>query len=326
MGGSGSTGSSLLKNILNRHPDIFAGGETTLFAKLLPYQNWEKAKRKLETKGMKGMKNHGFHLYNGTRLIQNEYLWKEGALKSMAITTKTFPEFANQYFAKAMAKKNAIHWLEKTPANAACFKYFLENFDDAKVIHITRNPYDTIASLINRGYPLYYAICIYLLNTSSGIAVSKNINVHTVKYENLTNNPKETVSNICDFLNVTYHDKMLIPQGDNILVPKLKGWQYDETEAIGNKSIGRFKKLSQDKQSEIIAAVDHINVNTKGLKYYNIDCKSIKDICKVLDYKYYNNENHTIYKILKSDRRIDKWKRIIRGYQSGIHYPIEIRK
>ena len=33
MGGSGSTGSSLLKNILNRHPDIFSGEETEFFAK-----------------------------------------------------------------------------------------------------------------------------------------------------------------------------------------------------------------------------------------------------------------------------------------------------
>ncbi len=68
MGGSGSTGSSLLKNILNRNSKIFAGTETSLFCKKGIYFNWSSAKSRLLKRGVRGLRNFGFHIYNGTDL------------------------------------------------------------------------------------------------------------------------------------------------------------------------------------------------------------------------------------------------------------------
>ena len=64
MGGSGSTGSSLLKNIMNRHQEIFAGGETAFFAKKMIYDNWLKARSRILKRKLFGLRNFGWHIYN----------------------------------------------------------------------------------------------------------------------------------------------------------------------------------------------------------------------------------------------------------------------
>jgi len=161
MGGSGSTGSSLLKNILNRNERIFSGGETAFLSKRLVYDDWPKAKKRLQRRKTKGLRNFGFHIYNGTDMCFPEYLWKPDELDSAAVASMNLDEFCEVYFGKALELTGATTWIEKTPANAACFASFLNHFQDSKVIHMVRNPYDTIASLCNRGFSLHYAVGRY---------------------------------------------------------------------------------------------------------------------------------------------------------------------
>ena len=149
MGGSGSTGSSLLKNILNRNQEIFAGGETSFFAKKMVYENWQKAKSKVLKRKFSGLRNHGWHLYNGTDLLQPEYLWDKDDLNAALKETNSLQEFCKVYYDKSLNEARASMWLEKTPANSACFSFFLKAFGQGKAIHMVRNPFDTIASLMS---------------------------------------------------------------------------------------------------------------------------------------------------------------------------------
>ena len=130
MGGSGSTGSSLVKNILNRHPDIFAGEETSFFAKKNIYQNWDKVKKRITSRGIRGLRNHGFHLYNGTDLSENEYLNDQFEIQEMASSSESLAAFCSEYYRKPLSQTEARLWLEKTPANAACFDFFLDHFKE----------------------------------------------------------------------------------------------------------------------------------------------------------------------------------------------------
>ena len=107
MGGSGSTGSSLLKNILNRHHDIFSGGETAFFAKKMIYEKWKKARPRVLKRKLFGLRNHGWHIYNGTDLLQQEYLWDEVDLEAALMTSSSLKEFTSIYYEKAMKLKGA---------------------------------------------------------------------------------------------------------------------------------------------------------------------------------------------------------------------------
>ncbi|MDF1696371.1 MAG: sulfotransferase [Saprospiraceae bacterium] len=326
MGGSGSTGSSLLKNILNRNDDIFAGGETAFFAKKMIYENWDKAKSRVLKRKLFGLRNHGWHIYNGTDLLQKEYLWQQNDLQVALFRSRDLLDFTNTFYAKSLNLSGAHIWLEKTPANSACFASFLRSFENGKVIHMVRNPFDTIASLQKRGYDLYYAVGIYLLNSVCGASVMTSSRCLTVKYEDLISDPEITVRSICSFLDVPYQSRMLIPQGEKVSEPKLYGWKYDETKAIGKGSVGRFNTLSDEMQHEILEAVNMVQVNEVGKSYYDVSIQNIQELCGILNYDFYSIGKRTTYKKLKKQELKDRIQRVRRGYPTGFYYPLRIQK
>ena len=330
MGGSGSTGSSLVKNILNRHSDVFAGEETSFFAKQLIYEDWSRAKTRITKRKLRGLKNLGYHIYNGTDLVQSEYGQTEKEIEALANQSDTLLDFCEGFYQHGLANSGAKFWIEKTPANSACFTLFLDHFCNGKVIHMLRNPYDTIASLWSRGYDLNYAVGIYLLNTASGLSARKyKGRYHEIKYEEVVRQPSETIAKACMFLEIKYNSDMLISKDEEIEVSQLAGWNYDETANIGTEALGRFERLPEEKRIQLLEAVDLIKVSNAGKNYYNIAYSSIKEICEALDYEYYENykiESSATYSDLKRKMKNDRFERIKRGYATGVHYPLVLLK
>jgi len=327
MGGSGSTGSSLVKNILNRHEALFSGEETSLFAKMEIYSDWKNAKNRLLKRKWKGLRNHGFHIYNGTDILSSDYLNSEKELAGIIDQSTSLIDFTARFYQKSLHLHNAKIWLEKTPANAVCFNKFLDHYRDGKIIHTIRNPYDTVASLWSRGYSLYYAVGIYLINTAAGLGSRKEEGKYLeTKYESLVSDPQKEVGKICSFLNLQFSERLLQPQGENVVNPQLQGWNYDETGKIGSKAVGRFAKLSNEDQERIMEAFQMIRINKVGQQYYNTTLSSIEEICRLIDYDYYPLGSVRSKKMLKVAKRKDRIERIKRGYKTGIYYPLEIVK
>ena len=76
IGGSGSTGSSLLRTILNRHPLIFSGSELNFFNKKQLYYNWNKYKTRVLTKNnFYCLYTTGWFPYKSTALLAEDYYW-----------------------------------------------------------------------------------------------------------------------------------------------------------------------------------------------------------------------------------------------------------
>jgi len=325
MGGSGSTGSSLVKNILNRHPDIFAGGETSFFAKKLIYENWSKAKKRITKRKLSGLRNHGFHIYNGTDLSEPEYKMKTTEVQKIASSSESLLEFCENYYKPSLEDTGSKFWLEKTPANAACFRLFLDHFSKGKAIHMVRNPYDTIASLWARGYDLYYAVGIYLLNTASAINARKYKDRYCeLKYEEVIKNPTQAIKGVCSFLGVDFYSDMLKSQNEKIEVSQLSSWKYDETDNIGSQSLGRFEQLPSKQKKQIIEAVSLIRISNSGKSYYGIELSSIKEICKMLQYEFHSSTKHDTLEKLQKARNQDRLQRIKRGYKTGFNYPLDL--
>ncbi len=321
IGGSGSTGSSLLKNILYRHPRLFGGGETSLFAKHRVYTHWQQAKYLLTKKGVLGLRNAGYHLLNGTNLTQEEYCWTKDEVDHLAKRSKTFTHFCHSFFKRPMKAKNADIWFEKTPANVACFSYFLDVFTGG-CIHIVRNPYDTIASLLRRGYAPHYAVGIYLLNTASGLKHYDDPKVHTIRYEDLVKQPEDSIMEICRFLKISFFPDMLMPGGEHVKESKLKGWQYDETQEIGKKSVGRFYEMPEQTQNLLLEYIQGIEISPAGKDYFGVQINGIRDICMALDYDYLTSKKNTFGERIKKDLSSDRRLRLRRGYWTGVKYPL----
>ncbi len=325
MGGSGSTGSSLVKNILNRHPKIFAGEETSLFAKEMIYDDWSKAKKRVVKRKLKGLKNKGYHIYNGTDMIHKEYGHTKKEISEMAVGARSLRSFCDLFYEKPLNENGADIWIEKTPANAACFTQFLDHFENGKVIHMVRNPYDTIASLWDRGYDLHYAVGIYLLNTACGLSADHYIGrCHTIKYEDVINRPDVAISEACRFLGVQFSADMLSTKKEQIEVSRLSGWHHDETANIGTHSLGRFERMTEEKKRQVKAAIAHIEVSEAGKGRYGISHFNIRSLCHALDYRYEEVDNRTANVGMRKALMKDRLDRLKRGYPTGIYYPLAL--
>lgn len=325
MGGSGSTGSSLLKNILNRHPAIFAGEESNLFCKKGLYSDFNKNKSKIGQRGISGLKNHGWHIYNGVDLFTSEYNFGKRELDQFTDRSNNFRAFGNLVEWHLTQDKQKTIWIEKTPANACNFGDFLDEFPKGKVIHITRDPLDTIASLVGRGYSTYYAVGIYLINTASGLTHQQSPRSITVKYEDLVQSPKATLTSLCQYLEIPFYDYILQSHNESIEVSQLEGWNYDETQAIGKGSIGRFMKLPQQQREQIRAFASALTISRAGIKRYGTKHNTIGEIASALGYTWeqYPTKGYK-FSMLKSKAK-DKSQRISRSYPTGLSYPIKIK-
>jgi len=330
IGGSGSTGSSLLKNLLNNHPMLFSGIETNLFVKKALYGNWNSNKNRLLKRGWRGLPNYSWHYLRGVDLLHADFGWERNELEEVAVSSSSFPEFANAFFQKPLKLTGAHQWIEKTPANSACFRFFLREFKGGKIIHMTRNPYDTVRSLTGRGYTLYYAVGIYLLNTSAALALKDHPQSLTVKYEDLVSDPETELRKVCRFLEVRYDEQMLKPSGGEAnFETRLKGWKYDEMEEVKKGSVGRFFEMPTEEQFAISAALNMTLINNHGKKLCNNQIENIRQICRRLGYDYLEppkGDTRALYNLLSQQRRKNLIFRMSKACSKAIWHPLSLVK
>lgn len=308
IGGSPSTGTSVLVNVVNRHSKIYAGPETHLFTKPNLYLDWNRYKRSILNRRKGGLKSPGLHRFNGVILDESKNL------KSLVDDANSLMEFADKYF-----DTKEGDWIEKTPANSYCFDHFLNTNDSSKVILMVRNPYDTVSSLMARGLSLPAACAIYLCNSLANFDLSDDERFHIIQYESLVHESEKEVKELCEFLEIEYEPQLL--QGEEELI-KMKGWKQNEKDSIGVQSLNRFSELEDPKKEEIINALASIKLVSKQWPFDSIEIKSILDICDLLGYEFIDPSTTDSKKTTTSLWK-EKLNSTIRLYPNNIfNYPI----
>lgn len=330
IGGSPSTGSSLLVNILNRHRDLFAGPETYLFIHQKLYENWNRYKSRLLNKSkILGLKSPGWFLKNGADLLQADYGWSKPELAEIILESLDFKDFINRFYKKPIQRNGASHWVEKTPSNAYLFETFLEKFPQGKVIHTHRNPYDTVASLVARGYDAYYAAGAFVCNTAFAMRTTKRGNHFQLSYEDLALQPEASLRPLFDFLELPFSAKILETKSRSEDAPvKMKGWRQDESGDIQQSSIGRFDELPREKREEMKIALTAFQISEKFTKKFQLPFKNCRQLCEALDYEFLESDgvNGSFFRQLQAYRRQDIMRRTLRLYPTHLfNYPGSLR-
>lgn len=323
IGGSGSTGSSLLTSLLGHHPDIFSTPETSLFAKNELFENWTKNKRRITYRGFFGLKNELWLPYIGVDLFQPPFSLSIDHVHTLIDEASHFEEFADRFMLCHMAGKRI--WVEKTPANFAQFSHFLTQFDRSYVVHTVRNPFDAITSLFLRGLGFYSSVSYVLLGTMIGAKLAHHPNYIIVRYEDLVRDPQLVLNEICTQLGISYSSAMIdkqVADAENRI--KLDTWNYSENDRIGTDSIGRFHSQPADLQSGILHAVEHIHLSPEIIKKFNVTGSSIRDICELYDYPYIHRVATGSLLSLKREKFNTQVRRLSRCYPHSISMPTVI--
>ena len=323
VGGSASSGSSLLARCLNRHSKMVCGPESSLFARPQLFLEWNRIKSRLVKKSVLKLKNYGWHRYYGVDINAEFYQLDPKELKVLTKQAKSYSNFLAVIDSHLATTYDVEHWVEKTPSNANCFDTILREIPMAKLVLTVRDPYDSIASLVRRGFSVFYATSLYLMNTSTGCVDDPRL--ISIKYEDLVNHPKDNLEFVCNHIEEDYEEGMLVSENEEV---SMQGWKYDETGEIGQGSIGRFEELDDITKNDICHAANSLAINPM---YKSIGSQPrysrIEDICHHFGYQFRPPVTKKGRFRFKKDVLMEGLTRTFKGYPTGFgNFPIVIKR
>ena len=209
--GGPRSGTTLLRNMLNRHPAIAICRETEFF-------HWiYKRRRTFGSLSDPGNRQRVVKQYLATQRMQRMRLDLE-ALGATLLQEATSYEamFLSllRFFARAHGKRR---YGEKTPHNALIAEMLSEWYPDAVVIHLLRDPRDAVASMLRMPWAPRSVVSnarTWLRFNLGGWRSRHRPNYLLVRYEELVTEPEAQLRRICAFAGEEYSPAMLVPNWD----------------------------------------------------------------------------------------------------------------
>ncbi|MDB4000943.1 sulfotransferase [bacterium] len=241
IGGCGRSGTTLLREMLNRHPNIFCGPETSMFG--LPF--WP---------------NNISKMWN----------IEEGEIFTQVSQAPNLAVFAEQFYLDQSNKAGKKRSADKTPNNIRVIGKMLTWFPNSRFIHIVRDGRDVACSLrhhpkqkiidgkivpshINR--PISECAARWLNDTSSGLAYRSHPRYCEIKYEDLVQSSVPVLKKLCEFIDEDYTDEMLEPSAigqDSMDIGRLVNNQNSK-DKVSTTSMGRWSRdLSSDEKRDFM--------------------------------------------------------------------------
>lgn len=247
IGGSGSSGSTLLASILDSHPEIACGPEMSFFNKKAIYGAYGGFQAKLSRWMRRGIATDGYCLYPSFLRVLDAYALSERQVVSWAKEADDLLAFVRSLQSYVLRHTHTRVFAEKTPSNCYCFHEFLELFPDAKLLHIVRDGRDVVCSFMKRGMSLFRATSLWLYNTSAALLYRNLPQYFELTYEELVTDPTETIQRVCEHIGVRYFAAMLDRNSPSLLSRDgISTWRNAPNEPITSSSVGRFEEELDD--------------------------------------------------------------------------------
>lgn len=242
MNGSGTT---MLVDSIGRHPGLYGyPGETKIIPGLVA--SIEKFGDLQIDKNFLNLWNHISQRLTRTGKAPVPSNWREFPRDLATVLDAVF-----RYFA---AKEGKIRWCEKTPQHVQHIAALHGLFPKAKFVHIIRDGRDCVASINRRFYRVpEYSIYRWKHIVREGRKQGALLGDQylEVRYEAVTEKPDDIMRQICEFLDLPFHEDVLLsrrPSTDTSgnlgevkggLVPNSGKWrkQFSDEQVVRMESI-----------------------------------------------------------------------------------------
>jgi len=231
----------LLREILNRHPRIFCGPETSMFG--LPF--WPPN-------------------------IASFWEIDEAELRLEVSNSVNLIRFAERFYRRQAIEAGKIRWADKTPNNIRSIEKILTWFPKGKFIHIIRDGRDVVCSLrnhpkekfvngvlvpLNNNNPIPVCANRWLNDTAKGLSFRGHPRYMEIRYEDLVANPESEIQRICNFVGEEYNSSMLDIR--NVAGKTMKRGRLinnaNAAQRITPRSVGRWRKdLTRTEKQQFI--------------------------------------------------------------------------
>jgi len=243
-------GTSLLRTMLGKHPNIYGGDgfETNWFSDEMR-DRWKNNKSRRQN------------------WLQEWYGVSEKELLMIKDKSDSGIDFFNHFMNFCTKREGKSRWIEKTPDNLRHFKLIFEYWPNAKFIHGIRDFRDVYASWKsnNLGSLRNIEVNEFVERVQSSyhqiehLLGKKKSNYLETKYEDLVIDPKNTITNILNFLNEPFVEGIEFYEGNSEelekvqkIIKKKSSTSISLTKPIFNSSIGRWEKILSNKEVAII--------------------------------------------------------------------------
>jgi hypothetical protein len=148
-------------------------------------------------------------------------------------------------FARRLAKQvvpaSCHRWCEKTPRNVRAFGGLLDAFGaDIRLIHVVRDGRDVVTSIHPRHKKqLFVSKERWVEDVGAGLAFADHPQVLTVRYEDLTRDYPNTISDVCAFLGEEVEES-LFAYPDSATIRSHRAWSSPAL-AVHSGSVERWR-------------------------------------------------------------------------------------
>lgn len=229
--GNSRSGTTMLANVLGRHPEVFSFHELHFFE-----QVWVPVS-KIKNVDREYAKKICATLIHRQRIgLRAKHDLKKFAVESHNLVNQLKdcdlkPPILFKHFLQTEVKHNNKNIpCEQTPRNIFFVKDILVQYPEARIINLVRDPRDVLLSqkyrwkrrsMGNKGIPFkevirfklnYHPYIISRIWKSCAILARKYDAIdrfYSAKFENLVLNPTKEVEKICKFLGISFNDEML---------------------------------------------------------------------------------------------------------------------
>jgi len=256
--GAPRSGTTLLRNMLNRHPSIAICRETDFcrlvfrrqraFGSLSDVRNRQRlVKQYLPTRGVQRM--------------QIDLQALEPTLLREGTSYAAFFASLLRFYAQAYGKRR---YGEKTPRHALFTETLCEWYPGATIIHLVRDPRDVVASLLRLDWADQNALGNANLWLRSNLAAHRSRHrpkYLLVRYEQLVAQPEQELKRICAFVDEEYSPAMLMPNHDPTAD---RPWLRRAEESVTTERLGKWRKQLTADQVALIEWLVKPHMQTFG--------------------------------------------------------------
>ena len=268
--GSGRSGTTLLRTILNGHasivipPEIFGFRNGYMKYKFYQWKDWDHVSKIVINTYKNGKEFFLWDIslkpiYNKVECLPNE--------------NQTFARLIDLIFREYLEenKPTAQFWGDKTPLNTFYLEWIYQVFPNARYINLIRDGRDVVSSLKKAGLTNMENACLrwnmaidHVSNFENKYGTAKVLHVY---YEDLVSNPTKAIKKICEFLSIPFRDQMLDNSGITSNMNDIKYFEHFKNllNPINEESIGKWKKNLSS--TEIKMIMNQISINMKKLNY-----------------------------------------------------------
>ena len=262
----GSSGSTLLAQTIDRHPQVACGDELFFFCSPQLYDQFPLVQKWHLPVRLMGLSGNPYHQGRALFRHTKAYGLSRAKLWRWMVESEDITSLARRMQRHVTQRTGKSIWAEKTPRNIRVISKFIKTFPDAKIIHIVRDPRDVIASLMKRKKSLLNAAEAWLGSVAAIGPHRHSSQLLELRYEDLCFDADKVMQKVCDFLNIEFDTRYFSSDVHiSAQLGKFSGhesWAVRPTDAFSTQSIGRHKNISLewDLVSEIRLTPQYANL------------------------------------------------------------------